>query len=569
MTDDEHDDPMIGAELEDRYRVTARLGEGGMGVVYRAEHLIFGTQLALKVLKSAAAQTAEALQRLEREAQAASAIGDPHVVDVKDFGRTPAGDPYVVMEHLEGLPLSQLVYDGSLPWRRAARIAHQVARGLAAAHEVGVIHRDLKAENVLLVLRQGDPDFVKIFDFGIAKLAHADIKLTKAGVVLGTPQYMSPEQCGAGGRVDHRTDIYALGVLLYEMLTGDVPFDSDDVWAICLAHIQTPVPAPRQLVPELPEALEVIVLRCLEKDAADRYDSMDEVAVALAALDGFVANEIQLPRLRVAAPASETPRSVPALVMPTIGADLSIAATLPSIQIAPLPKVRPAAPTISSAPAAPRFFLRRLLRGALVAGAVAGVAAAALVVSLGLGGRGVPSAAVASASRATSSAFAIGSDLPLASATDPVASPPETHPPIHQSAAPAAAQPWTMTRLRSFPSGASVLEDGVRLGTTPLSLDRPAPGARRELQVRHVGHRERRVVIGALSDDELFVRLRPEHVSSAPMAPRGVRRATRARSTGAAPHAADAPASDAPEDSAGDRGPTERSSIFLDPWAGS
>ncbi|MCC6877819.1 MAG: serine/threonine protein kinase, partial [Sandaracinaceae bacterium] len=275
-------DALLGRLLDDRYRVLGLLGEGGMGLVYDAKHEILGTPLAIKVLRKDASGDEEAVERLKREAQAASAIGHEHIVDVRDFGRLADGSVYVVMELLDGVDLYRVVREGPLPIDRLRHIAIQICEALGAAHERGIVHRDLKPENVLLIARRGDPDFVKVLDFGIAKVQNASLKLTAAGRVMGTPEYMSPEQC-SGGAVDARADVYSLGVMLYEMATGRLPFADRDLVELVRKQIQQPPLAPSVVRPDLdiPLPLEAIILRCLAKKPEERLQSMADVAEAL------------------------------------------------------------------------------------------------------------------------------------------------------------------------------------------------------------------------------------------------------------------------------------------------
>jgi serine/threonine-protein kinase len=269
------------------YRITAKLGEGGMGVVFRAEHPVIARRAALKAIHPQFALSPEVISRFVNEAKAISQIGHEHIVDVTDFGRTADGDFYFIMEHLSGETLHEAIQrGGAMAPGRALWIAAQIADALDASHARGVVHRDLKPENVFLVEGGGRRDFVKVLDFGLAKLTGGDAAAEEArsGMVMGTPQYMAPEQCEGRTEIDGRADVYALGVLLYEMLTGALPFRGERSGDILVKQVTMRPPSARALVPGLPEALDAIIERALAKDPGRRFPSMAAFRAAL--LDG-------------------------------------------------------------------------------------------------------------------------------------------------------------------------------------------------------------------------------------------------------------------------------------------
>jgi serine/threonine-protein kinase len=308
-------DRYVGTVIEGRYVVEAVIGEGGMGVVYRCRRKVFDKLVAVKILRVDLARNPEVTERFATEAKAASAIGNPHIVDVFDFGELPDGATYFAMEYLEGHTLGTLLQsEGLVGSDRVVPIGRQMAEGLAAAHAAGIVHRDLKPENVFVVDKNG-ADFVKILDFGIAKVAGLESKITRAGAVFGTPHYMSPEQC-RGGTIDHRSDVYALGVLLYEMATGRVPFDAENPLTILSMHLNDPPKRFDSFAPpvDAPPGLESVVQKCLQKAPEDRFQSMSGVVEALLAVERGEAGELEV-HISVAPPpepAAERPSFVDA-----------------------------------------------------------------------------------------------------------------------------------------------------------------------------------------------------------------------------------------------------------------
>ncbi|MCC6747295.1 MAG: serine/threonine protein kinase [Deltaproteobacteria bacterium] len=286
------EDPgLVGQVVAGRYRVLKKMGEGGMGTVYLAEHMAIEKKVALKVLLQEYARKQDLKERFLQEAKAAARIGHENIVDITDFGTTPDGSVFFAMEFLEGRDLSQVIRkDGPMAWARAKPILLQICRALGAAHSKEIIHRDMKPENIYLIEREGRRDFAKLLDFGIAKVAgvgDSERRLTRTGMIFGTPEYMSPEQA-QGHKPDHRVDIYAVGVIMYEMLTGEVPFKADTFMGILTKHIfEQPVP-PTKLKPTLgiPGEVEAIVLKAMSKDREERFRSMAEMAAAIAQASG-------------------------------------------------------------------------------------------------------------------------------------------------------------------------------------------------------------------------------------------------------------------------------------------
>ncbi|HJX52973.1 MAG TPA: serine/threonine-protein kinase [Polyangia bacterium] len=278
-------DALVGTVLEGAYRITRLIGEGGMGAVYEAVQLRLNKRVAIKLMARDLAANREALARFHREAEITSHLGHPHLVNVVDFGQAESGEPYLVMEYLEGEDLDhRLRRVGRMPIEAASHVVKQVASALSAAHGQGVVHRDLKPGNVFLVQIPGEPDFVKVLDFGISKMKAARKQLTNASAVMGTPNYMSPEQAtGVVEEIDHHADQWALACIAWEMLLGRGPFVADDVAAILYQIINLdPHPlAPR--VPGLPPAVERALRRALSKRPAERFSSMREFSRAFEA----------------------------------------------------------------------------------------------------------------------------------------------------------------------------------------------------------------------------------------------------------------------------------------------
>ena len=269
-----------------RYQLVKKLGEGGMGEVYLAEHQLLKRPCALKLIKPGAGADPIALARFEREVQSAARLAHPNTIEIYDYGHTDDGTFYYVMEYLQGRSLAELVRQaGPLPPGRVIYLLRQVCAGLAEAHRLGLVHRDLKPANVFVAVRGGETDVAKVLDFGLVKLTREPeaAVLSREMTVSGTPQYMAPEQAMADRSLDARADIYALGAMMYTTLTGRPPFTGENAFAVMMAHARDPVVPPSKVRPDIPEDLERVVLSCLAKKAADRFPDVKTLRKALAA----------------------------------------------------------------------------------------------------------------------------------------------------------------------------------------------------------------------------------------------------------------------------------------------
>jgi len=279
-------DPHLGETLADKYLIEELIKTGGMGSVYRGKHVLMDKRVAIKVLRPSLAVDDDVVVRFSREAKAASRISHPHAVNVTDFGESESGVVFLVMEYLDGQTLKEVIKsEGAMSLERTTEIVRQVAGALDAAHEQGVIHRDLKSDNIMLSQTNGG-DWAKVLDFGIAKIQQPegvrDIDITAANLVIGTPQYMSPEQCSQSGPIDKRSDVYSFGIIVYEMLAGRVPFTGESPTLIMMKQVQDEPPPISEFRPDLPVAVEQIISRALAKQPEDRFQSAGELSKALA-----------------------------------------------------------------------------------------------------------------------------------------------------------------------------------------------------------------------------------------------------------------------------------------------
>ena len=270
------EDPLIGALVSGTYRVVRRIGEGGMGRVYEAQHLRLPKRAAVKVLHPDWATVGEAFERFQREAVVSSSIGSRHIVQVHDLGQLDDGSPYMLMEFLQGEDLATVLERRKrLPPGEVLTLMEQACAGVHAAHQKGVIHRDLKPANLFIAHQEGGEQVLKVLDFGLSKVRGARRSSLTGAQVLGTPAYMSPEQIRSSAEVDGRTDVYALGATLFELLTGELPFDDPNVSVLMDKILGEPPRRARELMPALADAIDELMVRALAKDPAERFQDVD------------------------------------------------------------------------------------------------------------------------------------------------------------------------------------------------------------------------------------------------------------------------------------------------------
>jgi serine/threonine-protein kinase len=477
----------VGATVGN-YQVVEKIGGGAMGAVFLAVHPIIGKRVALKAIHPELATNEEVVARFFNEARAVTQIGHENIVDVQDFGQTPEGDSFIVMELLEGVGLGdRLKAEGAFSVPRSLHIAIQMADALAAAHARGIIHRDLKPDNVMLIPRGGDPDFVKLLDFGLAKLTGPGgmSTKTKTGALLGTPHYMAPEQAEGKKNIDQRADVYGLGCILFHLLTGRVPFPGEGFGEVLVKHLREPPPLPSRLNASVPPAVEKIVLHALAKKPEFRFGSMDDFRAAMRDPERFVRllesgdrltpGEMAAPTLPPTAP---PPAAPPRMMTPPeaparIGADaktvsagappevqkvLDRAANIPwnpsDVSTAP-GRQREHKPTVAQ-PHAKKRAKRRSRYGVMMSGFLG-----TLVLALGAAGWY-----------------------------------------LHAHGAVA-------VRIAVEPAGADVLRDDRLLGVAPMTLTL-ARGEEAQLSFRKEGFLPSQRVVKAADDEEISVRLLPK-----------------------------------------------------------
>ncbi|HVZ72318.1 MAG TPA: serine/threonine-protein kinase [Polyangia bacterium] len=456
-------DPLIGTKVGN-YKLVRQLGAGGMGVVYAAEHELMGKKAAVKLLLPELSANQEIVGRFFNEAKAATRIQHPGIVDVYDFGYHASGHAYIVMEFLQGEALTSLLKKG-LPFARVIDIGWQLSSALGAAHKRGIVHRDVKPDNIFVVPDPATPtgDRVKVLDFGIAKLSSDDntSMKTRTGTVMGTPVYMSPEQCRGSGEIDHRSDIYAMGCIMYEMACGQPPFVRNGFGELITAHIIEEPDALSTKNPSVPPAYEAIVMKCLEKDPAARFQHTSEIEAALSSVNPDSANVTRIPGLgRAGVSTGRSNRSNRSLPNNTSRAAEAYQVTKTTVagEVDEL-----------AAPAGGSKKKIGIAVGAVVV--VAGVA----IALLGGGKKEAPAAPAAAAP------------------------------------APAKAPELETVKLEvtSTPSGASVVraEDGAFLGRTPFHVSMAKSAKDASFVIRHEGYEDQRVALPLVEDGKSDVTL--------------------------------------------------------------
>jgi serine/threonine protein kinase len=508
-------DPLIGTTLGS-YRVLARIGQGGMGAVYLAEHPVIGRRAAVKVILPEFSRSPELIGRFHNEARAAAQLRHPSFVDVFDFGTLPDGSSYLVMDFLEGQSLAAcLKRMRSLPLAVVLGIARQIAVAVGIAHDHGIVHRDLKPDNVFLTPHPdgGGTLLVKVLDFGVAKLTQErdDVgPVTRTGAMLGTPLYMAPEQCRGAGKVDHRSDIYSLGCLLHAMLAGSPPFPFDGVGEVIGAHIYKPPPGLRSLGRSVPLDVEAWVLEMLAKDPAARPASMAAVVARADELRSALGHSsvISLAAVGISPKGSDGPESHP----PVRSGETAV---LPLDPTVPLPVSRVRKPVVdttlgqsAASIAAPDDMVPRRQSGRHgrlvvgIAGALAIVAVIAVVVGSSGPTRRRPLVVVSRERESLPVKEIVSADPVPKAALVP--------------AAPVEPEPTISLVIRSIPSGATVtdVKTGEKLGNTPFTRSFDRQQAPLVLTVEKRGFESKEASASLDSNGELLVKLNPKATAS-------------------------------------------------------
>jgi serine/threonine-protein kinase len=477
---------LVGKPLGQNYRIVEPIGAGAMGMVYVVEHVTLKKRFAAKLLTAELARRPEAAARFEIEAHAASRLDHENIVSVIDFGKTDDGGVFLIMELLRGKTLQARMDQGRLSLEEIVAITLQVCRALAAAHAAGIVHRDMKPDNIFLTQRPGGRPMVKVLDFGISKAREGTLRegrITKQGQLLGSPEYMSPE-ASRGDEVDPRADIYAVGIMLYELMCGEVPFRHENYLKVLQMHAGHLPRPPRTLVPELPDALERLILRALEKDPRRRHASIEQLEAELLAAIPEVAQRAML--------MTQTPPH--SQWLPEQSPPMRYSGVYPAMG-------EPGAPPLAPEHAVSATLdTRRRGRGTLVVlwtGALALAAAAAILLFMrSTEGRGQTDAG----------------DAPPVGAPRAAGAAPSADSPAPAAAPQAAAHPVDEIRLRidTSPQGATATLEGRRLGRTPIDVQVPASDEEGEIELELRGYRTLSRQVSLARDGEIQVELRRE-----------------------------------------------------------
>ncbi|MGC4068148.1 MAG: protein kinase [Polyangiaceae bacterium] len=459
-----------GEIIEGKYRIVRLIGEGGMGAVYEGENTRIHRRVAIKVLHQGVAENQEAVQRFEREAQAAGRIGNDHILEVIDMGTLPNGDHFMVMEFLDGEPLSDRIRRiGRLRPEDVSPLMIQALEGLRAAHEAGIVHRDLKPDNVF-VLREkaGQKDFVKLIDFGISKFSSltggSEMKMTRTGTVMGTPYYMSPEQASGSRDADHRSDLYAIGVILYEAVTGRVPFDAATFNQLLFQIVLSDPAPPQQVVPDLDPAFANLIAKSMARDPDHRFQTATELSQALAAWLSTGASVSVHPAPAVNPLVPRAMQGSQPLIDPTVRGG-----TTPDVWAQSQSAVLPTVPK-SNTPAIVLGLLGLLTLGGLAAGAVY------LLGSGSSSDSASAASALASASSAPVVATASTATVPPATPEVAVAPVPSVAPATEPSVAPSAVVTPAKNNPATSPASPAVAKGkgAAAPATKPTNPTKPA-----------------------------------------------------------------------------------------------
>jgi serine/threonine-protein kinase len=483
------DASLVGTTIGN-YKIVKQIGEGGMGVVYLAEHPVIGRKVAVKLLHFTFARDADIVARFFNEARAIHLIGHENIVEIMDFGQTSEGQPYFIMEYLVGEPLADRITRGPVPTQEAVHITAQICGALQAAHDKNIVHRDLKPHNVYLLRRVAGrlPD-VKILDFGVAKMlsgwdtaqsGRQSVK-TRTGSLMGTPLYMSPEQCRGAGKLDHRTDIYSLAVILFEMIANRAPFLAEGVGELFAKHMLEPAPSLAEFAPNTPPHVVAAVAKALSKDLDDRFPTMLAFRDTLTGAAPITAPDLQSRRPRSHATVHQR------------GSSGRVTAGSPGAATRPSESTLPPVESTTLSSAVSQLDLEKELAGlrvrsrkGLVIGALAVAgAAAALVVMVNRKHAADPVVTTTSTS------------------SDPESS--KTEAADAQAAPPA---PETVSiRFEAEPAEAHVFRkvDGKDLGAVPLEIKLPRGEDEPEYVLRAEGHKERLVSVSLMRDQVLHL----------------------------------------------------------------